>query len=53
MSLYAIVPALALKTLLNIVGVFFIPAYFTFLVFLLIISLNMREAEEPTLFENK
>lgn len=51
-SLYAIVPALALKTLLNIFGVFSVPAYFTFLVFLLIISLNMREAEEPTLFEN-
>ncbi|MBI5798422.1 MAG: DUF1189 family protein [Candidatus Yonathbacteria bacterium] len=52
MSLYAIAPALALKTLLNIIGVFFLPAYFTFLVFLLIISLNMREIGEPTLFEN-
>ena len=51
MSLYAIVPALALKTLLNILGVFFIPAYFTFLVFMLIIAINMKETEEPTLFE--
>lgn len=53
MSLYAIVPALALKTLLNILGVFSVPAYFTFLVFLLIISLNMRETETPNLFGNK
>lgn len=53
MSLYAIVPALVLKTLLNILGVFSVPAYFTFLVFMLIIALNMRETETPTLFENK
>jgi len=53
MSLYAIVPALALKTLINSVGIFFLPSYFTLLVFLLIISLNMRETPEPTLFENK
>ncbi|MDO8604153.1 MAG: DUF1189 family protein [bacterium] len=53
MSVYAIVPALVLKTLLNVVGIFFIPPYFTFLVFLLIISLNMRETAEPTLFESK
>ncbi len=52
MSLYAIVPALALKTLLNMMGVFFVPAYFTLLVFMLIISINMREVEAPTLFEN-
>lgn len=53
MSLYAIVPALALKTLVNSVGIFFLPSYFTLLVFLLIISLNMRQAPEQTLFENK
>jgi len=53
MSLYAIIPALALKTLLNIVGVFFIPPYFTLLVFMLIISINMRDVDSPTLFENK
>lgn len=51
-SLYAIVPALALKTLLNILGVFYLPAYFTLLVFALIIVINMREMEQPTLFEN-
>lgn len=50
-SLYAIVPALALKTLLNILGVFTIPAYFTLLVFMLIVAINMKESEEPTLFE--
>ena len=52
-SLYAIVPALALKTLINILGVFFIPAYFTLLVFMLIVAINMKESEEPTLFETK
>lgn len=51
MSLYAIIPALALKTLLNILGVFFLPEYFTLLVFMLIIAVNMREVKEPTLFE--
>lgn len=53
MSLYAIVPALALKTLLNLFGIFFLPSYFTLLVFMLIIALNIREAEQPKLFENK
>ncbi|MBI5401191.1 MAG: DUF1189 family protein [Candidatus Yonathbacteria bacterium] len=52
MSLYAIAPALALKTIINIFEVFFIPSYFTLLVFMLIIALNMREEEELTLFEN-
>lgn len=52
-SLYAIVPALALKTLLNILGVFSVPAYFTFLVFMLIIALNMRDVEQANLFESK
>ncbi len=53
MSLYAILPALALKTILNLFGIFFLPSYFTLLVFMLIIALNMREVETPTLFENK
>ena len=52
MSLYAILPALALKTLLNLFGVFFLPSYFTLLVFMLVIALNMKEAEQPKLFEN-
>lgn len=55
-SLYAIVPDLALKTLINISevfsGLFYIPAYFTLLVFMLIVAINMREAETPTLFES-
>lgn len=53
MSLYAIVPALALKTVLNTLGIFFLPAYFTLFVFMLIISVNMQRAQQPTLFENK
>ncbi|MEK7460019.1 MAG: DUF1189 family protein [Patescibacteria group bacterium] len=54
MSLYAVVPALALKTLLNISGFMFIPAYFTLLIFILIVTLNMRETEpeQSKLFEN-
>jgi len=52
-SLYAIVPALALKTLVNIFGVFFVPAYFTLLLFMLIVAINMKESEESTLFETK
>lgn len=52
MSLYAIVPAIALKTLINIFGIFSIPAYFTFLVFMLVIAVNMREVEQQKLFDN-
>ena len=52
MSLYAIVPALALKTLFNLMGVFFLPPYFTLLVFMLIIAINMREVEQPKLFNS-
>lgn len=52
-SMYAILPALALKTLMNLLGIFFLPSYFTLLVFMLIIAINMREVEAPTLFENK
>lgn len=50
-SLYAVVPALALKTIFNISGVIFIPAYFTLLIFILIVSLNVREVEQPKLFD--
>jgi hypothetical protein len=55
MSLYAILPALVLKSLLNIfnvAGMFFLPEYFTLLVFMLVIAVNMREESETTLFEN-
>ena len=51
-SLYAIIPALALKTAINLMGIFFLPPYFTLLVFMLIIAINMREGEQPKLFEN-
>lgn len=52
MSLHAVVPGLVLKTLLNSVGVFSVPGYLVFLIFLLIISLNMREVEQPKLFNS-
>lgn len=51
MSLYAVVPALALKTILNMFGVYFLPAFFTFLVFALVVTINMREEDAPTLFD--
>jgi hypothetical protein len=50
MSVYAVVPGLVLKTILNIGGFFFIPPYFSLLIFMLIILINMREVEQPTLF---
>lgn len=50
MSLYAVIPGLVLKTILNISGFFFVPAYFSLLVFTLVIFINMREVEQPTLF---
>lgn len=50
MSMYAVLPGLALKTILNVGGVFSIPAYFSLLVFMLVIVINMREVEQPTLF---
>lgn len=53
MSLYAVMPGLVLKTLLNMSGVFFVPSYLTLLVFMLVITLNMREGEQPTLFTDK
>ncbi len=52
MSLYAVMPGLVLKSLLNISGFFFVPAYLSLLVFMLIIFVNMRETEQPNLFEN-
>lgn len=52
MSMYAIVPGLTLKALLNVLGIFFVPYYLVFLIFLLIIVINLREVEQPTLFEN-
>ncbi len=53
MSIYAGVPGLALKTFLNMFGFFFVPAYLSFLVFVLIIILNMRGIEQESLFKNK
>lgn len=50
MSLYAVIPGLVLKTVLNISGFFFVPAYFSLLIFMLVIFINMREVEQPTLF---
>ncbi len=52
-SLYAIIPALALKALLNMSGIFFVPPYLTLLVFTLIIFINMRGEAQATLFEDK
>lgn len=49
-SMYAVLPGLALKTILNIGGIFYLPAYFSLLVFMLVIVINMREVEQPTLF---
>lgn len=45
MSLYAILPAIALKTLLNIMGVVVLPSYFVLLVFMLVVTINMREVK--------
>lgn len=53
MSIYAGVPGLALKTFLNMSGFFFVPAYLSFLVFVLIIILNMRDRGQQTLFKNR
>ncbi len=52
MSMYAVMPGLALKSLLNIAGIFFVPAYFVLLVFMLVIFLNMRTIEQPKLFKS-
>ncbi|OHA83515.1 MAG: hypothetical protein A2937_00190 [Candidatus Yonathbacteria bacterium RIFCSPLOWO2_01_FULL_47_33b] len=53
MSIYAVIPGLFLKTIFNISGFFFVPAYLSLLVFALVIFINMREVEQPTLFESK
>lgn len=42
MSLYAVIPGLAFKTLLNMGGYFSIPAYLSFLIFVLVIVVNMQ-----------
>jgi hypothetical protein len=52
MSMYAVVPGLVLKTIFNIGGFFFVPAYLSLLIFMLVIFINMREVEQPTLFGN-
>ena len=46
MSIYAGIPGLALKTFLNMTGFFFVPAYLSFLVFVLIIVFNMKEEDQ-------
>lgn len=43
MSLYAVIPGLALKTLLNMGGYFFVPAYLSLLIFMLVIVVNMQK----------
>ncbi|MDD5152599.1 MAG: DUF1189 family protein [Candidatus Pacebacteria bacterium] len=47
-SMYAIVPSLVLKSFLNMVGFLFVPPYLTLFVFLLVVSLNMRENQTLT-----
>lgn len=43
MSVYAVIPGLALKTLFNVGGVLFVPAYFSLLIFVLVIFLVMKK----------
>lgn len=50
MSLYAILPGLVIKDVLNASGYFTVPGSLNLLVFLLIIAINMRNIEQPTLF---
>ncbi len=52
MSMYAVLPGLFLKTILNASGFFFAPSFLALLVFMLIISINMREKEQPSLFKS-
>lgn len=52
-SLYAVLPGLVLKALLNISGFFFVPSYLSLFVFMLVIFLNMREKEQPSLFKQE
>ncbi len=49
-SMYAVMPGLLLKTILNASGFFFVPVYLSLLVFMLIIFINVREKEQPNLF---
>lgn len=46
MSMYAVVPGLVLKTFFNVGGYFFVPAYLSFLVFMLVIFINMQGLED-------
>ncbi len=52
-SMYAVIPGLMLKTILNASGFFFVPAYLSLLVFMLIIFINLREKKQISLFEDK
>ena len=52
MSVYAVMPGLVLKTLLNIGGFLFVPPYLSLLTFALVIFINMRELKQPTLFKD-
>ncbi len=52
-SMYAVIPGLMLKTILNASGFFFVPAYLSLLVFMLIIFINFRKKEQPSLFGDK
>lgn len=45
MSLHAIMPGLALKSILNMMGIFVVPSSLNVLLFLLIIAINFREVE--------
>lgn len=45
MSMYAVVPGLALKTLFNVGGFLLVPAYFSLLIFMLVIFLVMKKLE--------
>jgi len=46
MSVYAVVPGLVLKTLFNVGGIFFVPAYFSLLIFMLVIFLVMKKLKQ-------
>lgn len=43
MSVYAVVPGLALKTLFGVGGFFLVPAYFSLLIFMLVVFLVMKK----------
>lgn len=53
LSLYAVLPGLVLKAVLNAAGYMSVPESLNLLVFLLVIALNMRTIEEPTLFNQE